>query len=320
MAFFTPLPLPIAQQIGQRFGLQVEAVTGISGGSVNSNYELHLLGGERAFLRIFEAQIKENAAKEIKILHHLAARGVPTPRPLRRIDRRSFLCSLGAKPVAVFPWVEGDCLPFKNVTPEITFRVGKALAHVHLASADFNGAPKSRFSPIRLLARLAAIPREARNDELAGAIEMLTSRLSRMPDVKTPRLGVIHGDLFRDNVLWNGPEIAALIDFESASRGSPAFDLSVTLLAWCYGDDLDAELCRALVAGYQQIRPISTGERAELFYWARLAAVRFAVTRITDFELRPRGTGVWRDYRRFMARLRKIEELGEAGLLTHLAL
>lgn len=320
MAFFTPLPLPIAQQIGQRYGLKVEAVTGIPGGSVNSNYELHTFGGERAFLRIFEAQIKENAAKEVKLLHHLAANGVPTPRPLRRIDRRSFLCSLGSKPVAVFPWVEGDCLRLKNVTPEISFRVGKALAHVHLASADFNGAPQSRFSPIRLLGRLAAIPREARNDELAGAIEMLTSRLSRMPDMKSPRFGAIHGDLFRDNVLWSGPEIAALLDFESASRGSPAFDLSVTLLAWCFLDDLDAELCRALVEGYQQSRPLPQGERAELFIQARLAAIRFAITRITDFEIRPRNEGVWRDYRRFIARLRTIEALGEAGLLTHLGL
>jgi homoserine kinase type II len=320
MAFRTPLPLEDAKLIGERYGLKVEAVHGIAGGSVNSNYELRIEGGGRVFLRIFEEQTKVTAAREAKLLDHLAAGGVPTPKPLRRIDVRGFIGSVGEKPVAVFPWIEGDSLCQKSVTPEVAFRVGSALARVHLASADFDGAPLSRFGITKLEARLESIPRAGRNEELATAVRSLTSRLEVMPRFKAPKLGVIHGDLFRDNVLWNGPDIAALLDFESASRGSPAFDLSVTLLAWCYGDDLDAELCRALVAGYQEARPVSKVERAELFHQARLAAIRFAITRITDFELRPRGSGVWKDYRRFMARLKKIEALGEEGLLTHLGL
>jgi len=320
MAFRTPLPLEDAQRIGERYGLKVEAVTGIPLGSVNSNYELHTQGGGRVFLRIFEEQSRDNATREVKILDHLAAGGVPTPKPLRRIDRKAFISSFADKPVAVFPWAEGESICQARVTPEVAFQVGGALARVHLASADFEGAPMSRFGITKLEARLESIPRAARNAELAANIRSLAFRLEVMPRFTTPKLGVIHGDLFRDNVLWNGPAICALLDFESASRGSPAFDLSVTILAWCYGDDLDAELCRALVAGYQQARHVSPIERGELFHQARLAAIRFAVTRITDYELRPRGSSMWRDYRRFLARLLRVEALGEAGLLTHLGL
>ncbi|HLM73286.1 MAG TPA: phosphotransferase, partial [Polyangiaceae bacterium] len=225
----------------------------------------------------------------------------------------------------IFPWIEGEALCSKRVTADAVFRVGDALARVHLAGADLDGAPLSRFRPANLEARIASIPQAAaaQSDELASTLHELSAKLAQVSRVSRsdpPRRGVIHGDLFRDNVIWRGPAIAALLDFESASRGSPAFDLSVTLLAWCYGDDLDAELCRALVAGYQEARPVSKVERAELFHQARLAAMRFATTRITDFELRPRGSGVWKDYRRFMARLKKIEALGEEGLLTHLGL
>lgn len=320
MAFFTPLSLEQAKTLGEHYGLHVEAVSGIPGGSVNSSYALSLARGERVFLRIFEEQSRYRAMREAALLDHIAARGVPTPRPLRRTDGRGFIELLGEKPVAIFPWIEGETLCQKRVTPAVAFRLGCALARVHIAGADFDGALVNRFGISNLLERLFSIPLEGLSDELYADILMLMGKLEKMPVVPAPKLGAIHGDLFRDNVLWSGPDIAALIDFESASRGSPAFDLTVTLLAWCYGGDLDAELCRALVEGYQQIRPISADERAELFYWARLAAIRFAVTRITDFELRPRGTGVWRDYRRFMARLRRIEALGEAGLLTHVGL
>lgn len=335
VAFFTPLPIEDAKRIGEAYGLNVEAVTGVALGSVNSSYELGLAGGERVFLRIFEQNDAAGAAQEVAMLSHLAARGVATPRPLERADGAGFLSSHAQKPVALFPWVEGQSLCQKLVTPSITFRVGEALARVHIAGADYQGAPASRFSPEKLAARLAAIPRAAQSDELAAAIRELHQKLQKIlvaaRDLPpTPSSGIIHGDLFRDQVLFRGGELVALLDFESASAGSPAFDLSVALLAWCFTDHLDAELGRALVAGYVAARPLPDADRASLFHQAQLAAIRFAITRITDFELRPRGAGMWRDYRRFLARLRALGNesesesegagAGEEGFLTRLGL
>jgi len=126
--------------------------------------------------------------------------------------------------------------------------------------------------------------------------------------------------MFRDNVLWHeAGDLSAVLDFESASEGSKVFDLMVTMLAWCFGSTLDLELVAGLVAGYRQHAPLDAEDLSDCYDAARTAAVRFAVTRITDYELRPGSVVVYKDYRRFMARLRVIESLGPDGLAAALA-
>jgi len=88
----------------------------------------------------------------------------------------------------------------------------------------------------------------------------------------------------------------------------------VTLLAWCVGDALDPELARALADGYTAARPLPEAEAEALYAEGSFAALRFAITRITDFELRPRGSGVYKDFRRFVARGAALTALGSDGL------
>lgn len=329
MAILTPLSLDDARRIGALYGLEVAEAAGILAGSVNSNYALAQGGGGRVFLRVFEEQGAAAAAREARLLDHLCAGGVRTPRPLRRLDGAGFIAEHAGKPVALFPWVEGEALCQARVTPDATRRVGEALARVHLAGASFEGAPASRFDLGALGARLTGLERAALEPEVARDAAALGARLERIRG-DAVRAGpapeaLIHGDLFRDNVLWEGGEgeggeIAALLDFESASRGSAAFDLAVTMLAWCFGDDLDEGLAGALAEGYASVRPPSPAEGARLFHESELAALRFAITRITDFELRPKGSGVYKDYRRFLARQRALERLGPGGLAAVLRL
>jgi homoserine kinase type II len=143
-------------------------------------------------------------------------------------------------------------------------------------------------------------------------------------DSRLPR-GVVHGDLFRDQVLWGADgEIAALLDFESACDGTFAFDLMVTVLSWCVGDDLDADLARAMVEGYQRVRALSEQERDGLVGEGSFAALRFAITRITDFSMRAQSTDgparpPIRDWRRFMKRFDKLQTMGTTGLRVVLA-
>lgn len=333
MAILTPLSLADARRIGALYGLEIADVRGLLAGSVNSNFALTLAGGSgQVFLRVYEEQQLAAASREARMLEHLAAGGVATPQPLRRIDGAptsggaAFIAEHAGKPVALFPWVAGDSLCQARVTPEATRRVGSALARVHLVGASFEGASASRFDLDGLDQRLrglrapgpdgaaTALPPEvaAAVDELTGRLERIRAATSRAPGPET----LIHGDLFRDNVLWHGGEISALLDFESASRGSAAFDLAVTMLAWCFGDDLDPALAAALAAGYTSVRPLSAEERGRLFHESLVAALRFSITRITDFELRPKGSGVYKDYRRFLTRQRALERLGPEGLLA----
>src|SRR5690349_8052199 len=102
MAVLTPLPLDAARRLGALYGLDVAGARGIPAGSVNSNFELTLGGGGRVFLRVYEEQSAAAASGEARLLDHLSARGVPTPRPLPLTGQAGFIAEHAGKPVAVF--------------------------------------------------------------------------------------------------------------------------------------------------------------------------------------------------------------------------
>ncbi len=323
MAIFTALSLEEARALGARFGLAITGARGLDAGSVNTSYELSTAGGSRAFLRIYEGASMSAAEREARLLSHLAARGVRTPKPLP-IDGRgaSFVAEHAGKPAVVFPWIGGEPVCQRGVTEAHARAVGEALARVHLAGASWGEPLVTRFGPEDLALRLETLRNRTDVPEhITQIVPDLDRRLARLPAANLgPLLPVIHADLFRDNVLWQDGKLTAVLDFESSSHGSAAFDLMVTMLAWCFGDELDRDLARALASGYVALRGLSHDERAALHDAALFAALRFTITRITDFELRPRGRGVWKDYRRFVSRTEAIEALGARGLAALLGL
>jgi homoserine kinase type II len=315
MALLTPLHLAQARALGRRYGLGVARVVPIAHGSVNSNFALELEGGGCVFLRLYEESTREEAEAQAQLCARLVARGVPTPAPLARADAAdTILAEHAGKPVAVFPWCEGDAICQGRVDGRLLVQVGGALGRLHLAGSDL-AAPPNRFGPEALGARLASLAARAAElaPEVRAAIHLLGERLAELAPLAADASTVVHGDVFRDNVLWRSDgRLGALLDFESASRGDPMFDLMVTLLAWCFGAELEQRLARALVAGYAHVRLPTDGERERAFDAARMAALRFGVTRITDYELRPRDVVVHKDYRRFLARLAAVEAIGRA--------
>jgi homoserine kinase type II len=309
LAFLTELPLIEARALAANFGIQVESVEALPLGSVNSNFSLRAAGGGRYFARIYEEQAFPGAETEIRLLSALAAAGVPVVRPLETNDGKG-LMEYGKKPFAIFPWVVGDWLCLQRVEPAHCEAVGSALASVHLASQRVGTLPEGRFRPQDLLDRITRV--EALGSaRLAPDLARLRALYAKYLPLRNPDLpcGVCHGDLFRDNVLWNGDRLAALLDFESAAWGSFAYDLMVTALAWCYADELLLPRVEALFMGYSRVRKLEASERAALPIEGALACLRFATTRITDFELRrDAGAPPVRDYRRFLARLEAIEQ------------
>ena len=253
MATFTQLD---AAQIGEFLGTfdvpPLVDFSGVPGGSVNSNFEVRVAAG-RYFLRVYEEQGRDGAHAEAATLAHLVANGVPTAAPLRRRDGTA-LGELDGKPAALFPWREGTIRCQASVTPEDAFRVGGALATVHLAGADevrdggraarpWSELGEGRFRYDDLVGRLAGIA--AQKSALGSQAAPLRRALDRCHGERTRDLpsGLLHGDLFRDNVLWaEDGQISALLDFESAHHGPWVFDLMIAVLAWCVGDALDGAL------------------------------------------------------------------------------
>ncbi|HHH29830.1 MAG TPA: homoserine kinase [Polyangiaceae bacterium] len=314
MALLTPMSLEEARQVGAHFGLEVVGVEPLPHGSVNSNFAVTLESGDRAFLRLCEESDFEAVTAQNRLLSRLVEVGVPTPAPLARVDDEGTVAIHAGKPVAVFGWREGAWLCQQRVRAAHLERVGEVLGIIHREAEGYEGAPENRFAFQALRGRLEGLDEASLSDELRRDVVTLRDAVDELaPQVtQLPSTTVVHGDVFRDNVLWTEDgALSAVLDFESASMGHPAFDLMVTMLAWCFSGHLEQPLARALVRGYLRERELSGAELEACHLQARAGAVRFAITRITDYELRPRGVVVYKDYRRFMARLAAVEAIGE---------
>jgi len=317
MAVLTRIDDDSARSLVVAYGLgEPWTLRGIPAGSVNSNFALETGGGRRFFLRVYEERDLAGARGETMMLTRLAAAGVPTPAPCVRTDGQ-LVTDVHGKAAALFPWRDGVMRCQAGVTAEDARLMGEALARVHVAGAS-EAAETGRFNYVNLARRLDGI--EANGDtRFATLVPQIRAELERTHRARDPELpsGLIHSDLFRDNVLWQADgRIAALLDFESACHGTYAYDLMVTILAWCVGGDIDVHLARAMCAGYERVRPLTARERQGLRAEGSFGALRFAITRITDYAMRTNAEGprVVKEWRRFWMRYERLVAMGDGWL------
>lgn len=319
MAAFTPLSLQDAERIFSAHSLGAPVtVEPIAAGSVNSNY--FVTGSDSYFVRLYEEQEASGVAYEWALLDQLSAAGVPMPTRVEGPGPGEL--RVAGRSVAVFERVVGDMRCQRSIQPAHLESLGGALARAHLATTGFGWRRESRFRPTSLLPRLDALdPDEAAVS--AGLLARIRELLCKEVPSNVPR-GPIHGDLFRDNVLWNDDEsLSALLDWESAAEGAFVADLAVVFLSWCMGDELDWDLGRALVGGYESVRALNSEEKSAFYEYAVSMSARFALTRITDFHLRrealQQSGSLIKNYQRFVQRLDELQGLGSEEVLRRLA-
>jgi homoserine kinase type II len=322
MGTFRTLSTEDVRTILDGFGIDPAGYLGhsaIAAGTINTNLSVDTRAG-RLFLRVNEGKALQDVEGEAAIVLHVAARGVPTPPPLRARDSHPFLEWNGSY-LSLFRWVEGRVLPRGEIGAAHARAAGAALAHLHRAGADFPDHRPGRYEPGEIRRRLRQVEGLAASDPvLAEAAAVLGPELDRLEGERIPLpLGLIHADLFIDNVLYaEGGTVTALLDFEQAAWGRLAYDLAVTVLAFGFGaDDFRPEVTRAVLDGYGGVRPLTADERRGLGAELRFAACRFAVTRITDVYLRrTAGAPPGKDFRRYLLRLRRVREhLAHPGAL-----
>lgn len=310
MAVFTPLTAQDADRVSAGYGLpKVATITGLSAGSVNTNYFLDWDSGRRLFLRIYEEQGPEGVDYEWRLLAALGDAGFPVPS--RVVGPGPDALLVAGKPTALFECIGGVESCQALVSPARAEAVGRMLGRVHAVLQTFPERRAGRFTRAHVGQRLDRIRALAR-PELTADEARLRALLADV-DASEPRgltESIIHSDLFRDNIRWDGDRIVAIIDWESASAGACVYDLMVTVLAWTYGATFDWDLARAMVRGYLAEHPLTDADLNALRWAGRAACLRFATTRITDYHLR-RGEGglVHREYARFLARLDALEGL-----------
>jgi homoserine kinase type II len=285
-------------------------------GTINTNLRVETADGPR-FLRINEGKSEDDVAREAAIVARAAARGVPTPVPAQAVDGRPYTRWSDAI-ASLFPWLPGRTLTRAEVGPTHARQVGAALGRLHLSGEGYGDERPGRYEPPEIDRRLGAVTAAAASrTELAAAVAILAPELAALHRERHAGLpmGVIHGDLFIDNVLFDAPGAAAtddplvaLLDFEQAAWGRLAYDVAVTLLAFAFGrDDFRPDVVRALIEGYASVRPPTAAERAAFGAELRFAACRFAVTRITDVHLkRAEGAPPGKDFARYLARLDRV--------------
>ena len=256
---------------------------GIAEGVENSNFLVHTSKG--AFiLTLYEKRVAaDDLPYFLSLMAHLAARGVNCPQPAK--NRKGEVYSmLAGRPAAVINFLEGMWPRRPNATH--CAGVGQALAKMHLAGADF---PLVRKNPLsvggwRPLFKQAAL---RANEVQHGLYEFLGRELDHLERSWPKDLpeGVIHADLFPDNVFFLGDKLSGLIDFPFSCNDILSFDVAICLNAWCFEPDASFNVtkARALLNAYTRERPLSLEEQDALPLLARGSAMRFLLTRLVDW-------------------------------------
>ena len=271
---------------------RVVACKGIAEGVENSNYLLQTDRGSY-ILTLYEKRVaKGDLPFFLGLMDHLAAKGLACPTPIRGRDGQA-LRELAGRPAAIISFLRG--MWPKRILVSHCARVGEALAGLHLAGADF---PLRRANALTLAGwqKLFDDCRARADDVQSGLADELARELDDLAAHWPTGLpeGVIHADLFPDNVFFLDDKLSGMIDFYFACNDAFAYDLGICLNAWCFerDDSFNATKARALVRGYTQVRSITPAEVDVLPVLARGGALRFLLTRLYDWLHHPAGAFV----------------------------
>lgn len=312
MALYTPFEPEDFHAIAEAWRLgRVLSTAGIPEGSINTNYRLETERG-RFFLRHTTARSASDLSFEASLLDHLNASRFPAPVIEKTPDGRPFLELKGGRAV-LFHYLSGEELTRAQLTEVHLERLGEELGKLHRVTNSFTGTRDNPYSREVVEGWLRALERHPDVELQKVAVELLTYLdTAERAEPGLQLRGVIHADLFIDNVKWLGDRISALFDFEMACQDAYGLDVAITLNAWCFDEVYQPGLCRALIRGYQAQRRLEPQEVDALYSHAIFGAVRFTASRIRDFHLSPLPADrlTRKDYRTYLARVRCLIEIG----------
>ena len=300
----------------------VMSCKGIAEGVENTNYLLQTDRGS-FILTLYEKRVaREDLPFFLGLMDHLAARGIACPTPIHGRDGFA-LRELCDRPAAIISFLAG--MWPRRATARHCRLLGEALARLHLAGASFemsraNDLSVDGWRPVlEKCADRADAVRSGLYDALSAELDALEAD---WPASGALPVGVIHADLFPDNVFFLSDRLSGLIDFYFACTDFFAYDIAVCLNAWCFERDLSFNVthARQLLAGYTGVRSLEPAELIALPLFARGSALRFCLTRLYDWLNTPVGALVKpKDPLDFYQRLRfhqRVKRPGEYGLDT----
>ncbi len=259
---------------------------GILSGIENTNYFV-TTGHGRFVLTLFEKLTSAELPFYLNLMAHLSSHGLPCPKPIANLQNQ-LLGELNGKPAAIATCLDGQ--PVTDPTPDHCARVGEVLAEMHLAGRTYKG----RLDNLRGARWWTACAPEIYPFLKPEDEELLRSEIRFQAERDSDRLprGVVHADLFRDNVLFRedrgqGVQVGGFIDFYFACIDCFIYDVAITVNDWCVNPDatMDAARVRAMLEAYTSVRPFTDEERSAWPWMLRAGALRFWVSRLYDFHL-----------------------------------
>lgn len=288
MSVFTSVSIPQLQSWLKDYSIgELVELKGISAGITNTNYFVttQINGSQTKYvLTLFEHNTLEELPYFIDLMSHLAAHGIPCPKPIADKTGVS-LHELNGKPAVLISCLKGSDVE----TPSMAqcAAVGTVLAKMHIVGQSFEAqfpqhdSHNQRGIDWRIKTSAQVLPHLSADDQ-----QLLNETLAFQAQLDTTQLpmGVIHADLFRDNVLFDGNEIGGLIDFYYACHDVLAYDLAIAINDWCVNADgsFDASRLEAMWNAYQAIRPFTPAEHTAWPAMLRIAALRFWLSRLYD--------------------------------------
>ncbi len=295
MAVYTDVPDDALEAFVAAYDIGgVLACKGIAEGIENSNYLLQTERGSY-ILTLYERRVApEDLPFFLGLMDHLAGRGIACPTPVRGRDGEA-LRQLCGRPAAIVTFLHGMCV--RNIQPAHCAALGGAMAAMHRAGEDFPMRRRNTLGPSGW-APLFETCRDSAGDIAPGIAAEIDDELAFLARhwPAGAASGIIHADLFPDNVFFLGGRLSGMIDFYFACNDSYAYELAVCLNAWCFEPDFSFSVARArrMIAGYRAVRELDPGEIAALPVLARGAALRFLLTRLHDALFPPEGVLVGR--------------------------
>lgn len=283
---------------------ELTSFKGIAEGVENTNYVLQTTT-DTYILTLYERRVDpQDLPFFLGLMGHLAARGMTCPLPVK--DRKGeALNMLSGRHAVIITFLDG-VWP-REPTTDNCRALGETMAHMHIAAKDFPMQRKNALGVSNWRPLFASI--ENRMGEIDAALgPLITRELATIESAWPDNLpsGIIHADLFPDNVFFIGDRLSGIIDFYFACNDLLAYDIAISINAWCFRADgsHDAARTTALLDGYQRVRPLTTEEQRCLPMLARGAAMRFLLTRSYDWLHTPPSALVARkDPHDYMKRL-----------------
>ena len=291
MAVYTKINKDDISFINKQFGIEeIISFQGIKKGIENTNYLLKSKN-KKFILTIFEKRVSN---KEIpffmKLMDKLNNSKINCPKPLKN-NNGEYLIKLKNKTACIVSFLKGkdkNKLNLKNC-----FEVGKIIAQMHLVTKNINLSRKNSMGIINLDPLLKSI--KFRSNKFSNLEKFLVNNLKEIKKnwpKKLPK-GIIHGDLFIDNIFFNKNKLSGIIDFYFAANDYFMYEIAICINALCFDNKkskfkINKQKIKSLIKGYESIKKISLKEKKSLNILCRGAAMRYFLTRLYDYSNTPK--------------------------------